>query len=180
MFRYAKYMRCFWKTMPVLGFWRIGLFACFYFFHGISAGLASTSHFLVQDHIVLDLRSGVEWLRCSVGQVYNEGRCEGEIVKLQHEEIEQAIKLANKELGGRWRLPTKAELELLICAECQPPRIEKGIFPQTASEPYWTGQKNWISPKNYWSVNFMTGHSYARFFPEQRLAVRLVRDRQSR
>lgn len=138
---------------------------------------ASTSHYLVREHIVLDLRSGVEWLRCSVGQVYNRGMCEGEILQLPYADIGEAIKLANKELGGRWRLPTRDELSLLICAECPPPRIEKVIFPQTGAEPYWTGQKNWLVPKNYWSVNFMTGHSYARSFPEKPLAVRLVRDR---
>ena len=142
-----------------------------------SASSASTSHYLVREHIVVDLRSGLEWLRCSVGQVYNSGMCEGEILQLPYEDIAEAIKLANKELGGRWRLPTKNELSLLICAECPPPRIEKVIFPQTGAEPYWTGQKNWLVPKNYWSVNFMTGHSYARSFPEKPLAVRLVRDR---
>ena len=85
---------------------------------------ASTSHYLVREHIVLDLRSGVEWLRCSVGQIYNRGMCEGEILKLPYQDVAEAIKLANKELGGRWRLPTRDELSLLLCAECPPPRIE--------------------------------------------------------
>ncbi len=48
------------------------------------ASSASTSHYLVREHIVLDLRSGVEWLRCSVGQVYNRGMCEGEILQLAY------------------------------------------------------------------------------------------------
>ena len=140
---------------------------------------ASTSHYLVREHIVLDLRSGVEWLRCSVGQIYSKGACEGEILRFPLEEIDEVIKLANKELGGRWRLPTKRELALLVCDSCPAPRIEKTIFPQPGAEPYWTGQKNWFANKNYWSVNFMTGHSYARSFPEKPLAVRLVRDRKS-
>jgi len=139
--------------------------------------LADKSSYLVRDHLVVDLRNGLEWMRCSVGQIYEEGICTGEAVKLSHAEIAQAIKIANTELGGFWRLPSKAELKLLVCESCSPPKIEKTIFPQTMSEPYWTGDQNWISPKNYWSVNFMTGHSYARFFPEQQLAVRLVRER---
>ena len=36
---------------------------------------------------------------------------------------------------------------------------------------------NWISPKNFWSVNFMTGDTYGRFFPQQKLLVMIVRDR---
>ena len=133
----------------------------------------------VREHIVLDLRSGLEWLRCSVGQIYNQGMCEGEVLQFTYSDIPEVIKQANKELGGRWRLPNKDELALLICADCPPPRIEKTIFPQTGAEPYWTGQRNWLVANNYWSVNFMTGHSYARSFPEKPLAVRLVRDRVS-
>ena len=38
-------------------------------------------------------------------------------------------------------------------------------------------QVNTLAPRHVWSVNFFTGHSYARFFPNQQLAVRRVRDR---
>ena len=87
------------------------------------------------------------------------------------------IFIANLELGGIWRLPSKRELELLVCANCDPPKIDKKSFPSTSKEPYWTGQKNWISPKNFWSINFMTGYSYGRFFPDKELALRLVKVR---
>ena len=102
---------------------------------------ASTSHYLVREHIVLDLRSGVEWLRCSVGQIYNRGMCEGEILKLPYQDVAEAIKLANKELGGRWRLPTRDELSLLLCAECPPPRIEKVIFRKPGPSLIGLGRK---------------------------------------
>ncbi len=133
--------------------------------------------FVIKDDRVVDLRSGVEWLRCSVGQQFEEGNCTGEVLRLSQDEVEQAIQIANRELGGIWRLPTLEELEFLICQTCPAPKINKSAFPGTVSEPYWTGEQNWISPKNLWSVNFMTGHSYGRFFPYQRLAVRLVRSR---
>ena len=143
-------------------------------------GLAQTSSdgtYIVRDDRVIDLRSGVEWLRCSVGQLYQDGACAGDVLRLSQEEAAEAVRLANKELGGIWRLPTREELEYLVCTTCAVPKIDEIVFPGTVAEPYWTGQKNWISPKNLWSVNFMTGHSYGRFFPYQRLAVRLVRDR---
>ena len=143
-------------------------------------GLAQTSSdgtYIVRDDRVIDLRSGVEWLRCSVGQLYQDGACAGDVLRLSQEEAAEAVRLANKELGGIWRLPTREELEYLVCTTCAAPKIDEIVFPGTVAEPYWTGQKNWISPKNLWSVNFMTGHSYGRFFPYQRLAVRLVRDR---
>ena len=133
--------------------------------------------YVIKDNKVIDLRSGVEWLRCSVGQQFEDDTCIGEVLRLSQDEVEEAIQIANRELGGIWRLPTREELEFLICETCPAPKINKTAFPGTVSEPYWTGQRNWISPKNLWSVNFMTGHSYGRFFPYQRLAVRLVRSR---
>ena len=133
--------------------------------------------YIIKDDRVIDLRSGVEWLRCSLGQQFEEGACTGDVLRLSQVEVKEAIQIANRELGGTWRLPTRKELEFLICETCPAPKINISVFPGTVSEPYWTGQRNWISPKNLWSVNFMTGHSYGRFFPYQRLAVRLVRSR---
>jgi hypothetical protein len=143
----------------------------------VQAQATADGAYVIKDDRVIDLRSGVEWLRCSVGQQFDEGNCEGEVLRLSQDEVRQAIEIANRELGGIWRLPTRIELEFLICETCPAPKINKYAFPGTVSEPYWTGQQNWISPKNLWSVNFMTGHSYGRFFPYQRLAVRLVRSR---
>jgi len=143
----------------------------------VRAQTTSDGTYVIKEDRVIDLRSGVEWLRCSVGQRYQDGVCEGEVLRLTQDEAAEAVRIANTELGGLWRLPTRDELEFLICEACAAPKIDKTAFPGTVSEPYWTGQKNWISPKNIWSVNFMTGHSYGRFFLFLRLAVRLVRTR---
>lgn len=135
------------------------------------------SEYIVRDHIVIDLRFGIEWLRCTVGQVWNGTKCVGNLVKLNQEEISNAIPQANDQLGGKWRLPTLEELEGLVCHVCERPKISKKHFPQTSPEPYWTGDVNRAAKRHMWSVNFFTGHTYGRFFPYQRLAVRLVRDR---
>ena len=141
---------------------------------------AYSNRFLSKGHLVVDLQNGVEWLRCTVGQSYIDGTCAGEVIQFRFDEISEITKLANKELGGNWRLPTKKELSSLICKTCPAPKIDQKIFPLTSSEPYWTGQKNWFSSKMYWSINFMTGYSYSHSFAEKPLAVRLVRDRKSR
>ena len=67
--------------------------------------------YVVKDDRVIDLRSSVEWLRCSIGQQFEEGTCTGEVLRLAQEEIEEAVQIANRELGGIWRLPTREELE---------------------------------------------------------------------
>ena len=138
---------------------------------------ANNAQFIAKDHIVIDLQSGVEWLRCSVGQRWDGAQCVGEIVKLNQEMSVQAIELANEQLGGNWRLPTREELENIVCQECSRPKIDASIFPNTPAEPFWTGEQNQYSPRHIWSVNFFTGHTYGRFMPFQDLVIRLVRDR---
>ena len=141
-----------------------------------ASGLGS-GQFLARGHLIIDLRSSVEWMRCSVGQRWNGKSCDGEIIRLNHHDVAKAIVIANEQLGGSWRLPSREELEGLVCATCETVKIDSESFPQTMPEPYWTGEVNGFATRHFWSVNFMTGHTYGRFFPQQELAVRLVRDR---
>jgi hypothetical protein len=141
----------------------------------------SQSTFYARDNFVKDLSRGLEWMRCSVGQRWSleSETCAGKALQLNHDEIAQVIPQANEQLGPGWRLPNTEELESLLCEECAPPKIDPELFPQTEAMPYWTGEKNFNSPKNFWSVNFRTGFRYGRFFPYQQQMVRLVRDRRA-
>ncbi len=131
-----------------------------------------------RDHLIADNELLVEWLRCSAGQIWDGKNCTGKAQRLNMEEIEQAINQANQQLGGRWRLPNLEELQSLICETCKaPPLINAHYFPDTPAEPFWSGNVNQYAPRHFWTVNFFTGHTYGRFFPYQRMAVRLVRDR---
>ena len=139
--------------------------------------IVKSGHFMVRDHLVIDLQHDVEWMRCSVGQIWNGTDCEGVAVQLTQEDVARAIVIANAQLGPGWRLPSRAELEGLVCKACAPVKIELDSFPNTLGEPYWTGEVNGFAPRHIWTVNFMTGHTYGRFFPTQEVLVRLVRDR---
>ena len=103
--------------------------------------------------------------------------CDGEIIKLNHQEIEQAVTQASEQLGGTWRLPDLEELEDLVCANCSAPKVYEKYFPSISPEAYWSATKNRFNSKMYWTVNFMTGHNYSRFFYYQQLPVLLVQDR---
>lgn len=140
---------------------------------------AVNGQFFEDEHTVIDVRNNIVWLRCTVGQVWDKEQrtCTGDVVKLNHSEIEIALAQASSQLGREWRLPTLLELESLICANCDPPKINKKYFPNVTAEAYWTGKKNFLNSKMYWSVNFMTGHNYSRFFAYQKLPVLFVSDR---
>ena len=148
-------------------------------FSFFSLGNSISSDFMDKGFYVIDLKNKIEWLKCTAGQQWsdNEANCLGEPVKLDFQEIEEAIGILSKEIEGEWRLPNRSELESLICKKCEGPKINLEFFPNTPAQPFWTSQKNWWSPKFYWSVNFFTGHSYGRFVPEKKLFVRFVRDR---
>lgn len=150
------------------------------FILGVFPAQALKAQFYTQGNFVTDLSQGIIWLRCSLGQRWDPTtkQCSGDAKRLNFEEIDQAISQANEQLGGTWRLPTLEELEHIVCQECGPPKIDSSSFPNTQSEPYWTSDVNWISSRNRWSVNFMTGLKYGRFFPQKnQLAVRLVSDK---
>ena len=186
------------RQMQVFAFfqvivWRRGLAAILVMLAGMASAMAQaqsldagnpanevivkSGHFMVRDHLVIDLQHGVEWMRCSVGQIWNGTDCEGVAVQLTQEDVARAIVIANAQLGPGWRLPSRAELEGLVCKACAPVKIELDSFPNTLGEPYWTGEVNGFAPRHIWTVNFMTGHTYGRFFPTQEVLVRLVRDR---
>jgi hypothetical protein len=145
----------------------------------VAMPMATHAQFFEEGHLVTDVRNNIVWLRCSVGQRwdYDTGKCVGKVVKLNQQEIKDAIIQANQQLGGTWRLPTREELETLVCEDCGPPKIREKYFPTIEREAYWTGSQNYFNSKMYWSVNFMTGHSYSRFFAYQQLPVLLVKER---
>ena len=137
----------------------------------------SNNYLMEKEHLILDFRNSVFWIRCSVGQIWENNTCKGKAIKLTMEQVTQAIKTANEQLGGDWRLPTRKELESIVCIECGKVKIDSKLFPNTPYEPFWTGEKNTWYKNFFWSVNFFTGHTFGRFPGTIPNFVRLVRNR---
>ena len=131
--------------------------------------------------VARDYIKKLEWMRCSVGQLWEKETCKGEIKMLSVEEaLEITARLKNLD-GGGWRLPRAKELQSLVTkVENRPqdvePNIDHETFPNTFPGPYWTSDQSFYSKQYQWSVNFLTGQRFNRFFPKQKLAVRLVRN----
>ena len=106
------------------------------FIFSIGFALSANAQFFEEDHLVTDVRNNVTWLRCSVGQTWDleDKTCDGSIVKLNHDQIKNAIEQASNQLGGEWRLPTLEELEGLVCETCGPPKVKQKDFPNISPE----------------------------------------------
>ena len=78
-------------------------------------------------------------------------------IKLTMEQVEQAKEKANEQLGGDWRLPTRKELESIVCFECGKVKINSKFFPNTPYEPFWTGEKNTWYKNFFGQLIFLLG-----------------------
>ena len=90
-----------------------------------------SADFIDKGYYIIDLVNKVEWLKCTVGQVWDEDKkkCLGSAKKLNMEEIKEANIQINQQLEGEWRLPKRKELEGLICKDCEGAKIDKRFFP---------------------------------------------------
>ena len=77
------------------------------------------SEFIPRGYYVIDLKNKIEWMTCPVGMVWNNNTCDGIAKKFELKFIPDIINIANNQLEGNWRLPTRKELESLICMNCE-------------------------------------------------------------
>ena len=127
--------------------------------------------FLGQDQgIVEDIRTKLQWQRCSLGQTWTGATCAGEATQYDWDE---ARRIAPK----GWRLPTKDELATLIyCSSgkpaywqpkeggCEgaygPPTIWPAAFPNTPQSWFWSSSPYAGYAGSAWGVSFGSGGVY--------------------
>ncbi len=70
------------------------------------------------DGTVTDVKTGLQWMRCSLGQTWQGGTCTGEAGKYTWQAAMDAAETFNRQGGtagyNDWRMPTKEELKTLI------------------------------------------------------------------
>lgn len=142
-----------------------------------SAAAQSAGGRIAKGPVVIDVMAGLEWMRCSIGQVWSDGTCVGAPLRGPYSMAQATLERAEASSGPGWRLPTRNELRELVQMNAAPPMIEGGDFPETHAGGYWTSDKNRFLRGSQWVVNFYTGQSYGRALREQVFAVRLVRER---
>ena len=141
------------------------------------------------DGTVTDTRTGLVWMRCSLGQTWNAGTrtCDGTASTYTWQAaLQSAIDVnsgaSNDDGDGAagyagatdWRLPNRNELTSIVERRCWEPAINVALFPNTPSSWFWSSSPYAGSSGDAWYVHFYDGYVNAGSKSSTR-QVRLVR-----
>lgn len=89
---------------------------------------------------VTDIESGLTWSRCVAGQTWDGKTCTGEARLLSWSEAQQYPQQLHDQRNdsAAWRLPKLNELAGIVDMNCDDPRIDLSLFPNTAGDAFWT------------------------------------------
>ncbi len=93
------------------------------------------------DGTVTDKQSKLMWMRCAVGQNWNQNTCAGQSSSLSWTDGVKAAEAVNKSgkfFYSDWRLPQLPELASITERQCRSPRINLEIFPNTPADLFWS------------------------------------------
>ncbi len=150
------------------------------------------------DGTVVDKRTGLQWMRCALGQEWTGKKCIGTAKEYTYQ---QAQKIKESFAGyDDWRLPTRFELETLIyCSsgkdkgrtnafkdmlphylkacgvKSQSPALVQESFSNSAVWFFWSASPSLNNENRAWSVEFEGGSDYNTNKDEPN-NVRLVRN----
>ena len=101
-----------------------------------------TARFAVNDDATIsDAGTDLMWQRCAWGQEWTGSACEGEATSMTWAEAIQLAKDTNSDgswFYNDWRLPSIRDLASIIERQCQDPRTNLELFPDTPADFFWT------------------------------------------
>ncbi|CRI67139.1 conserved exported hypothetical protein [Thiocapsa sp. KS1] len=93
------------------------------------------------DGTVTDRQAQLTWMRCSAGQDWSEGTCAGPAAAYDWaaaQGVAAEMNASGRHFYNDWRVPTLRELAMITERQCENPRINLGVFPNTPAVVYWT------------------------------------------
>ena len=118
----------------------------------------SDSHFSVNGQEVTDLKTGLIWQKCPLGQTG--GHCAGSAQTFNWAAALGAAEIEAQKTGKAWRLPNIKELLSIVEGKCRDPAANLTVFPSTESLYFWSASPNAIYSGDAWGINFRNGYSY--------------------
>jgi hypothetical protein len=141
----------------------------------IKATAPDTSFTIGTDGTTTDNTTGLMWMRCSLGQKWEENTCRGTAAIFSWSDGLKAA--TGHEFAGYtdWRVPNKNELESIVESRCFGPSINNVVFPATPPAYFWSSSPYAAALEGAWSVDFGYGTVNASV-KSGFIHIRLVRD----
>ena len=117
------------------------------------------------DGTITDNRTGLMWMRCSIGQTYDPttDRCENSLLTYTWQQA--LAECENLEFAGYndWRLPNRNELMSIVDYSKVVPSVDTTYFPDIPSRhaDYWSSTTDTYARHAAWRVNFNDGNIYS-------------------
>jgi uncharacterized repeat protein (TIGR01451 family) len=128
------------------------------------------------DGTVTHQKTGLTWMRCSLGQTWTGTTCSGTAQTYSYyNAIQQTANFAGY---SDWRLPNIAELQTIVERDNYYPAINTELFPNTPSDVFWSSSPYVGSASYAWFVYFSYGN-VSGSIRDSAFPVRLVRASQS-
>lgn len=129
---------------------------------------------------ILDLKTGLLWSKCSLGQTYEGDTCTGAATTYTtfSEGLTAAHQVKDSHLDTNgWRVPNIKELDSIVERQCTDPSINVPLFPDTPSATYIssTPDPDSLDGTGARSISFFTGEEYTPPTEPSR-HIRLVKD----
>ena len=128
------------------------------------------------DGTVTHQKTGLTWMRCSLGQTWTGTTCSGTAQTYTYATAKKQT--ANFAGYSDWRLPNIAELQTIVERDNYYPAINTELFPNTHNYWFWSSSPDVGVTDNAWSVYFKYG-SVSSYNRSDAFPVRLVRASQS-
>ena len=109
------------------------------------------------DGTVTDTVTGLMWMQCSLGQSQN-SNCSGNATKYNWEEALVLSENYSIDEYTDWRLPNIKELSSLTARDRLDPAINSTIFPNAASDGYWSASPD-TDDSYAWRIHLFAGNS---------------------
>ncbi|MDP4984549.1 DUF1566 domain-containing protein [Pseudoalteromonas tunicata] len=123
-----------------------------------------------------DLRTGLMWMRCSLGQTWQSdtSTCSGNALQMTWQQALLNAKQTTFANYSDWHLPSTKELATLVERSCVNPAINSELFPATVAENYWSNTSSIDMADHAWSYAFYSGKNNLKR-KQADVFVRLVR-----
>lgn len=105
-----------------------------------------------QADTVFDTKTGLTWKRCTEGQAYAEGRCQGAPALWKWSDAVAKFSVQ----GDGWRIPSVDELSTIVEHRCRTPSANSVLFPDTPSSAFWSATASTSKVESAWWVSFFT------------------------